>query len=202
MPETLTISLTQPIAGCRLVGPTGQDRQADDGAEASPDRMEARELAALQAEQKKKLHAIEEREQNLTHLCGMLNSITSQLNDLYQETIAQNRSDVAKLAVEIARKILNWKIQTGDYDIHTIIEEALKRAPTRQELVVRVNPEDLQRCQQLQQETPDSSFAELNLVADWAVARAGCQIETPKGIVRSFVEEHLGRIAEALERAQ
>lgn len=201
MPQTLSIRLTQPITACRLVDAAGHDRQTDDD-ETSADRMKAEELSALQAEQQNKLHAIEEQEQNLTQLCGTLSSIVGQLNDLHQETIAQNRGDVAKLAVEIARKILDWRIQKGDYDIHTVIEEALKRAPTRQELIVRVNPDDLPRCQQLQQEHSDSQFAELNLVADWAVDRAGCLIETPKGIVRSFVEEHLGRIGKALEKAQ
>ena len=193
MPQTLSIRLIRPIAACRLV---------DSGAEASADFMEAEALAALQAAQQKKLHAIEGREQNLTQLCGTLSNIVGQLNDLHQETIAQNRSNIAKLAVEIARKILGSRIQKGDYDIHTVIEEALKRAPTHQDLIVRVNPEDLPRCQQLQQEHPDSQFAELNLVADSAVDLAGCLIETPKGIVQSFVEEHLDRIGEALEKAQ
>ncbi|UCD53206.1 MAG: hypothetical protein JSW27_11290, partial [Phycisphaerales bacterium] len=160
------------------------------------------ELATLQAGQRQKLQAIEEREQNLTQLCGTLDSIAGKLKDLYQETVTKNRSDIAKLAVEIARKILNWKTSAGDYSIQEVIEEALKRAPTRQELVVHVNPEDLPRCQELQQELPDSQFAELNLVADPSIARAGCLVETPKGIVRSFVKEHLDRIAEALEKAQ
>ena len=202
MPEPLTISLTQPLAGCRLVDAAGHAQPADAGAAPRTGQVEAEELAALQAGQRQKLRAIDEREQSLTQLCGTLDSIAGKLNDLYQETVAQNRSDIAKLAVEIARKILNWKTCTGDYDIHVIIEEALKQAPTRQELVVHVNPEDLPRCQELQQEHPDSQLAGLNLVADWSIVRAGCLVETPKGIVRSFVEEHLGRIAEALEKAQ
>jgi len=202
MPETLTISLARPITECHLTDLTGHGQPADVAGETTVGRMKAEALAAVQAEQQQRLGAIEAQEQNVTRLCGTLNSIAEKLNDLHQQTIAQNRSDIAKLAVEIARKILAWKTQTGEYDIHAIIEEALKRAPTRQELMVRVNPEDLPRCQQLQQENSDGQFAELKLVADWGVAPAGCLIETPKGVVRSFVEEHLGRIAEALEKAQ
>jgi len=202
MPETLTISLARPIASCHLVDSTGQQGTLNDGTDAPFDGMKGQELAALQAEQQERLRAIEQREETLTQLCGTLNSITGKLNDLYQETITQNRGDIAKLAVEIARKILNWKVEAGDYNIRATIEEALKSAPTRQELVVRVNPEDLPRCQQLQQKNPDGQFAELNLIGDWGVDRAGCLVETPKGVVRSFVEEHLGRIAEALEKAQ
>ena len=194
MPETLTISLVRPVAAFRVVNEAGHNGVAggESGASAPP----------TGAGQLQKLREIEQHEQSLRQSCGAIDSIIDKLNDLYQNTVAQNRSDIAKLAVEIARKILNWKTDAGDYDIHTTVEEALKRAPTRQELVVRVNPEDLPRCQQLQQENPDSQFAELNLVADWGVARADCLIETPKGIVRSFIEEHLGRIAEALEKAQ
>ena len=202
MPETLTISLVRPVAAFRVANEVGHNGVAGDESGASPPPTGAGQLAAMQAGQLQKLREIEQHEQSLRQSCGAIDSIIDKLNDLYQNTVAQNRSDIAKLAVEIARKILNWKTDAGDYDIHTTVEEALKRAPTRQELVVRVNPEDLPRCQQLQQENPDSQFAELNFVADCGVARADCLIETPKGIVRSFIEEHLGRIAEALEKAQ
>jgi flagellar biosynthesis/type III secretory pathway protein FliH len=201
MPETLTINLIRPLAGCRLVdADPAQPNGAGAGSRLNQAEME--ELAALQAGQRQKLKAIAEQEQSLTQLCGTLDSIAGKLNGLYQETIVSNRSDVAKLAVEIARKILDWKTSTGDYDIQVVIEEALKQAPTRQDLVVHVNSEDLSQCQKLQQEHPDGPFAELHLVADSSIARSGCLIETPKGVVRSFVEEHLGRIAEALEKAQ
>jgi flagellar biosynthesis/type III secretory pathway protein FliH len=202
MVQALTIRLPQAISACRLVSDQADAMPVDGGVEPSTESVAMKELAALKAEQVKKLEDLEQQQQNLTQLCETLNSITGQLNELYQSTIAQNRTDIAKLAVEIARKILNWKIQAGDYDIHTVIEEALKRAPTRQDLVVRVNPEDLPRCQQIQQENPDGPFAELNLTADWEIGKACCLVETPKGVVRSFVEEHLGRIAEALEKAQ
>jgi flagellar biosynthesis/type III secretory pathway protein FliH len=202
MTQTLTISLAQPVAACRVVDASGHDQPVNDEAESEMSRIAAKELAALKAEQLEKMHVIEAQEQNLTHLCETLDDVAGKLSNLYEQTLIQNRSDIAKLAVEIARKILGQRTQNGDYDIHAIIEEALKRAPTRQELVVRVNPEDLPRCQQLQQAKPDSPFAELSFVADHDVTRASCLIETPKGVVRSFVEEHLNRIAEALEKAQ
>ncbi len=146
--------------------------------------------------------AMKKHQDDLAQLCQTVNSLAGKLNDLHQQTVAQHRGDIARLAVEIARKILTHKVNQGEYDIPTIIEEALKRAPTRQNLVVRVNPEDLATCQKFQQENPGTQFAELDLVADWGIARADCLVETPKGIVKSFVEEHLSRIGEALEKAQ
>jgi len=202
MPKTLTIRLPQRVAGCHVVDTTGHDLPAADTASGAVSQIEAGQSATMQAEHIRKAHDLEEREKALIQLCETVDSLAGKLNDLHQQTVAQNRSDIARLAVEIARKILRWKIDQGDYDIQEIIEEALKRAPTRQKLVVRVNPEDLTRCQRLQEENPNSQFAELEFTADWGIAPADCLIETPKGIVRSFVAEHMDRIGEALERAQ
>ena len=74
--------------------------------------------------------------------------------------------------------------------------------PARQDIVIRLNPEDLPQCQQHQQENPDSPFAELEFTADWSVGRGECLVETPKGIVKSFIEEHLERISEALQKVE
>jgi len=82
------------------------------------------------------------------------------------------------------------------------VEEALKRAPTRQDIIVRLNPEDLPLCQQLQQENPQDAFSKLEFTADWSVGRGECLVETPKGVIRSFIEEHLERIGEALEKVE
>lgn len=194
--DTLTIRLSRPAARFRIVEepscasapePTEVDRELTDRAQA--DLSHLSEVLRRQRE-------------GLSQLVATINALAARLNDLHQQTVAHHRSDIAKLAVEIARKILTQRIDRGEYDIQAIVEEALKRAPARQNLVVHLHPEDLAACQQFQREDPDSQFAEVDLVADWSVARADCLVETPKGIVKSFVEEHLARIGEALERAQ
>ena len=202
MPETLTLKLARPFVGLQIVGTGGTGAATPTGPEGLATDGQEEPLADGQLDQHRKLQELEQQENHLGQLCQMVESMVTKLDDFHRTTIAQSRGDIAKLAVEIARKILEWKTSEGDYDMQAVVEEALKQAPTRQELVVRLNPEDLPLCQQLQQQRPDTPFAELNLVADWSVARADCLIETPKGIVRSFVEEHLDRIAEALEKAQ
>lgn len=197
MPETVTINLAQPIAAIHAVDAADLGIPADGSGRTNGQQSDAGQTEQLVGQQ-----TTGEQEQRLTELCQTVDSIAGKLNDLYEQTVARNRSDIARLAVEIARKILACKVSKGDYNIQPVIEEALKRAPAHQEIVIRVNPDDLPRCQQLQQENPDSPFAELNLVADWGIARADCLVETPKGIVKSFLEEHLVRIAEALEKAQ
>jgi flagellar biosynthesis/type III secretory pathway protein FliH len=138
----------------------------------------------------------------LTRLLEIINGMAGGLHQLHEQTLVRNRAEIARLAIEIARRILMWKAGEGDYEIQAIVEEALKRAPTRQSVVVRLNPEDVSRCQQLQREDPQSPFAELAFTADWNIGRGECLVETPKGIVKSFLEEHLEHISEALQKAE
>jgi flagellar assembly protein FliH len=146
----------------------------------------------------------ESRPQNaeLARRLEIVNGLAGGLHQLHEQTLVHNRAEIARLAVEIARRILMWKAGQGDYESQAIVEEALKRAPTRQNIVVRLNPEDLSRCQQLQKADPQSPFAELEFTADWSIGRGECLVETPKGIVQSFIEEHLEHIREALAKCE
>jgi len=200
MSEALTLNLPRPVAGLRIVEEPGRAVLPPDpsiNAEAQSQQPFASPTDVL-----RETEALKQQKKSLAQLGETINTLAARLNDLHQQTVERHRADIASLAVEIARKILTRKIDQGEYDIQTIIEEALKCAPARQNLVVRVNPEDLATCQQFQQANPGTQFAELELVADWSIARADCLVETPKGIVKSFVEEHLARIGEALEKAQ
>ncbi len=138
----------------------------------------------------------------LVRLLAALNGITDSLHHLHEQTVTSYPAEIAKLAVEIARRILMHKVGQGDYEIQAIVEETLKETPTCQNIVVHLHPDDLAPCQALQRENPQSPFAGLELTADRTIGRGECLVETPKGIVKSFLEEHLERISEALQRVR
>jgi len=128
-----------------------------------------------------------------------LEATSKKMCTVYEKMIVEHRQAIAKLAVEIARKILAQKVKDGDYQIETIIQEALNSAPTHQDVVVRLNPADLARCQQ----TPQTSglLTSVKLVADPKIGAAECVIETPKGKVESLIDDHLEHVARALSKA-
>ena len=202
MPQMKTINLMQPIATAYVID-AQQFRIADcgPGSESGVTTLQMEPTAAHpQSEDLSK-----ELQRQLAELARRLetvNSIAGGLTTLHEQTLASNRVEIAKLAVEIARKILMYKVGKNDYEIQAVVEEALKQAPARQNVVVRLNPEDLARCQQLQQENRQSPFAELEFTADWSIGRGECLVETPKGIVKSFIEEHLERISGALQKVE
>ena len=128
---------------------------------------------------------------------------TTQINELLQacqaiKVFANQKEEIARLSVEIARKVLMKKVEDGDYKIETIIKEALNNAPTRHDVVVHLNPKDLEECQKVQQNNPGSVMAGVKFVSDSNMGRAECLLESPKGRLESLINEHLDRISKAL----
>ena len=134
-----------------------------------------------------------------------LDAITEMLQFVYEKSIVEYRQHIAKLAVEIARKILVQKVKEGDYQIESIVAEAMKNAPTRQEIVIRLNPKDLGRYQQIQQDNKSQGGGEapagVKFVADASIGPAECVVETPKGKIESLINEHLELVERALVKA-
>jgi len=200
MSEMLTITLGRPVAAVRAIGAPGEMAAAMTESESDQGRPLAERIpVAAHVASTRPTDELRNQKAHLDQLCQMVGNIVKALQEHQQEAVASHRPEIAKLAVEIARKILMHEIARENYDIQAIVEEALKCAPARQNIVIRVNPEDLAQCQQLQRGNPDGPFAELVFAADWSIGRGECLVETPKGIVKSFVEEHLERISEMLQ---
>jgi len=158
--------------------------------------------SAADAQQLKLTQDLERQKAEVVQLCQTLNCLVGELSRFYNEVLAKHKEEIARLSVEIASKVLMQKVQKGDYHIESIIKEALKNAPACQEVVVHLNPEDLMQCQKLQQDDPRNTLADIKFVADPSIGRAECLLETPKGIVKSFINEHMEQISEALVKVK
>jgi flagellar biosynthesis/type III secretory pathway protein FliH len=209
MPSMPTINVTRPIVTAYLV-PEGTDGAvkaeglSDGSAEHGRNHRPAvpGDAAGGHPLSEDLRQDLQRQRDDLARLRTTLQEITDRLHRLHEQTVASQSAEIARLAVEIARRILRHKVGQGDYEIQAIVEEALKEAPTRQNIVVHLNPDDLALCRELQQRDSQGPLAGLELTADRGIGRGECLVETPKGIVKSFIEEHLERISEALQRAQ
>ena len=138
----------------------------------------------------------------LAQTCQVLNSVAAKLKEFHERSLASHSEDIARLSIEIARKILAQKVQEHDYEIVSIVQEALNTAPVHSEMTVHVHPDDLAPCQALQQGQPDSALAQIQFLADPTVAPAECRVETPTGSVKSCIGEKLQQISNALLKAE
>jgi len=193
MPGTVTINLAKPITSVRILDNYSADGELDNrsGVDSGVDVKQTKVVQQLEAQKAASLQIYQ-----------TLKALADKLNQFYDKVFTEHREEIAKLSVEIARKVLVQKVQEGDYEIESIVKEALKKAPTRQDVVVHLNPEDLGQCQKLQKDDDTGVLAGINFVADSNIGRAECLLETPKGIIESLINEHLERIGKALEKAE
>lgn len=138
-----------------------------------------------------------------SQVCQTLNGVIAKLHESYAGIFSEHREEIARLSVEIARKILMHKVDNGDYEIESIVKETLMHAPSRHDLVVHLNPDDLAQCRKAQQHDEQGGvLAGIEFVPDPNIGRAECLIESPKGIIKSLIDENLERIGKALRKAE
>ena len=192
MPGTFTVNLAKPITSVRILDNISGDAE-----------LSSRNGVNLGADAEQILmQDLEAQKAVFSRACQTLKSVVAKLNQFYDKVFAETRSEIAKLSVEIARKILMQKVQNKDYEIESIVKEALENAPTRQDIVVHLNPEDLVQYRELQQDDVTGALAGIKLVPDPNIGRAECLLETPKGIIESSIEKHLERIGKALKKVE
>jgi flagellar biosynthesis/type III secretory pathway protein FliH len=194
MAGTFTIDLNKPMASVKILTAEDAERAEKESKLDSAD-------AAVRV-----VRDLEKEKAETVQLYRVLSSLVDKVSEFYDELLARHKEEIAKFSVEIARKILMQKVQKGDYQIEAIVKEAVKSAPVHQDVVVRLNPADLAQLRKLKRshagvagkDDSGSVLSGIEFIADSKIGPAECLVETPKGIVKSLIDEHLARISEAL----
>ena len=129
----------------------------------------------------------------------MLEKASQEVKQFHNDIFSTQREHIAKLSVDIAEKILLKEIGERRYEIETIVQESLKNAPSQHGVVVRLNSEDLDVYQKAAKESGKDVLANVKLMADANLGPAQCVVETDKGMIEYFIEQHLQLIGEALK---
>jgi len=143
--------------------------------------------------------AQEAQNENVNRLCQVLSNAAENLQSFQEELFGSHREQIIRLSLEIAKKILIKDTQQRDYDIEKILSEALKTAPSQQDVMIRLNPADLQEYQRITTDSEGGAIANVQLIADPGIGLAECVVETDKGMVEYLIEEHLNQISKALK---
>ena len=187
MTERLAIQIAAPLTAARSIR-----RDADAQDHPAPNETAAESAqAALEAERAALAQARQALERAATELTGL------------RDTIAQEaEAKVAPLAVAIAEKILMQAVEAGQYDMETIVREALRSTPSRREIVVRMNPDDLARLENGEAAGKPLALGNVRLIADATVGRAECVVETAEGTVEARLQDQLEQVHQALAQPE
>jgi flagellar assembly protein FliH len=181
VPAPLPIDVPRPIEAVEVVHLPGAADEAPAGltldtlrqAEARLDLERQRLAAARQA----------------------LEAAAAALADLEAETIRSAETQLVDLALTIARKVLAQEIENGRYKIEPIVRDAIRQAPSRREVVVHLNPQDLATCQQ-----SGAALANVKVASDARLGRGECLVETAEGTVPATVADRFESVAEILKQ--
>jgi flagellar assembly protein FliH len=199
MAATLTTNLAKPIKSVAILsghgGPSSGRTSPNEVAGLNQADSEPQGIHGLKRE-------LEAQKAAFSQINQALREVTAKLNKFYNTAFAAHKEEIAKLSVEIAGKILAQKVEDRDYEIESIVREALNNAPSHQDVVVHLNPEDLVQYQKARRDEPSEESAGIKFVPDPHIGRAECLLETPKGIVESLIEQHLEQIAKALKKVE
>ena len=180
MPGPVTVDVATPIMSVDVVSENDKESRS----EAKTDRKEK-----LQEKQNKEIEK----------LCRALDNAALKLQEFHEEVFSSHREQIVELSVRIAEKILLKEIDEGNYDIAKIIQEALKIAPEQRNVAVRLNPRDVEQYEKLVEDKTIEGLSHVEITADAGVGCAQCVVETDKGMVEYFIEEHLNQVARALK---
>ena len=197
MAKSIQIQLPRQVQSVNVADQGGAPLAAPEPDTTDPPRDETPSVSAEET-----AVAVDGLQAQLTQTCQVLNSVVAKLKAFHEQCLASHSEDIARLSIEIARKILAQKVQEHDYEIVSIVQAALNTAPVHSEMTVHVHPDDLAPCQALQQGQPDSALAQIQFLADPAVSPAECRVETPTGSVKSCISEQLEQISSALLKSE
>ncbi len=139
-------------------------------------------------------------ERGLANVFKALRDAVEELTDLKEHVLRSSEEDLLELAVMIARKVIHQEIATDRLILAKVVSAAVSNASDRDELVIRLNPEDhrmvsahkhlyLNGCN-------DERLVELR--ADEVIAPGGCIVDTVMGEIDARTDSQVDEIFRGL----
>lgn len=117
-----------------------------------------------------------------------------------EQWLAAWESQVMRMVVAVAEKVIRREITISPDVSHDIIRQTLQLVAGNSRIRIRLHPQDKERLGDFSSEMTASlsGIADAQLVADESVSAGGCLVETEHGTVDARIETQLQRIFDEL----
>lgn len=118
-----------------------------------------------------------------------------------RRVLASMEPEIVHLAVDIAEKIVGMELSTGREIITGIVRQALATLKERDEVVIRVNPSEVDaiKANQPAYEAMIEGLKRFEVVPDGAIEAGSCSIETSLGNVDARINTQLEAVRAGLD---
>jgi flagellar biosynthesis/type III secretory pathway protein FliH len=125
-------------------------------------------------------------------LRGQFTRSLTELESLYTVITSRAERDLVKLALGIARKVVHREVTTDPDIVVTLARVALERLHPRAVATVLLHPDDFEYVN-AQRQTLSSTGA-VEIVADRAVGRGGCIVQSEHGDIDARIEQQFASL--------
>lgn len=122
-----------------------------------------------------------------------------EMHRVRQKDIACMESEIVRLALAITKKIVGYETEHHAVIQH-VVEQAIGKVNDTRQLIIRINPKDLDTVQALQQDLlpVDDLGTVFRIEADDGIQCGGCVIETKLGDIDARIDKQVKIIEERL----
>ena len=133
----------------------------------------------------------------------LLDKIAKEVASFKSEIFKSSDEIVVNLALEIARKIINYQVTDDTSTILEVVKKALKKLTAMEnKFVVHINPEDEEvlslHIEELANQTTSSRHIEIQ--ADNRITKGGCLVESDFSTIDATIETQMQEIERALHK--
>ncbi len=177
----------------RAVLPEALPRTAEEEGASREQEAYARGYAAGQAD------ATAEASRTIKRAAGLLVSTAEALDAARLGVVRELEDSVYLLALAVARHLIQREVTADPTIVRDLVNRGLEAFPVGSSVEIHLNPEDLNALRS-QFGLPGTAgrAADLQWIADPAIERGGCTLETPHRVVDGRVDLALGDLYQRL----
>jgi len=144
-------------------------------------------------------------ERGLLNVFKSMRTASEELQQLREKVLRDSEDDLLALTIAVARRVIHHEISQNRQLVTQVIRAALRNLNDKDQLIVRVHPDDQALLTSSQDQTLRQELAALNcmLKADATLLPGSCLVETALGTVDASFEGQLEELYRQLleERA-
>ncbi len=134
---------------------------------------------------------------------NMVKEVIEQLKSYHVQILADAQKDIAKMALGVARKVLQKEIMTDPRTVIGVVKNALAQVSFKKRFVVHVNPLDLEVLKKAGSEVLGvlDNHETIKFKASPQVEAGGCIVQTESGTVDAQIDRQFQDVEAAVMRA-
>lgn len=138
--------------------------------------------------------------QESQHAMNAVTNLIEELNQLKQNILLQAEGEMLELALAVAQKVIHTECAERREIIQSVLRDAIKSIIDRDNLKIRLHPEDYQHIMEIKIEFLSTLDGAKNVVfeQDESIGRGGAVIDTQFGELDARVDQQFNEIRAAL----